>query len=92
MKQSRFHERVLANALGFANNAFKPLRGVARVEARGAFAGVLAVLTSFVSKFANRGTKKQKADRYPNGFNKTCEMARRVRQRETGIPHGWRDA
>lgn len=100
MKLDRFHERVLANALGFLNSAMRPLKGVARVQKYGFFARMLAVLTSFLPfmqrreprssapRMPSRGCKRP--NRYLNGYNKDKECARRMRQAKRGLITLWR--
>ena len=67
--KDRWHDRVLANALGFVNSAFKPLRGVKRTAARGGFAGVVAVLLSlFSSSRVTREKKVIKPRTYKDGL------------------------
>lgn len=83
MKLDRFFERVLANAHGLTNSAYRPLKGVARVQARGVFGRLIATILSFVGLGRKPTTKRQKPDRYPHGFNRSQEQARRVRQADT---------
>ena len=67
--KDRWHERVLANALGFVNTAFKPLQGVKRTAARGRFAGLFAVLMSLFS--VGRGAREKKQQR-PRTYRDGC--------------------
>jgi hypothetical protein len=92
MKQSRFHERVLANALGFVNNAMRPLRGVQhRSQHRGVFAGIAAVLSSFISRWSSAKREKYTYDKYNGLYNKAREMARRQRQIKEGYLKAYRE-
>lgn len=88
MKNNSYQERVLRNALGFISNAFRPLKGAQRTAARGIFSRVAATLLSFLgmsrptTKALTGATRRAAAQerRYPNGFSRSQEEARRVRQ------------